>query len=63
MERLSNFQKRIKQLNVPYAKTQAHILFGRKKYRDLNSVSTFWHTTDFFPPQKYKHVTKKGVKE
>ena len=52
-EELSNFQKRLKQLNVPYKKTEAYEIFGNRKGK--KSVSTFWDT-EVGHIDKYKNV-------
>lgn len=54
MEKLSNFQKGLNQLNAPYKKSDAYVIFGNKKSCRGN-VSSFWDTDAGFV-DKYKNA-------
>ena len=55
-EELSNFQKRLKQLSVPYKKTEAYKLFVEsQRYHKTNNASMFWNT-DVGHVDKYQNV-------
>ena len=54
MKELSDFQKNLKQLNAPYKKSEAYVVFGDNNSKGEN-VSSFWNTDAGYVP-KYKSI-------